>query len=57
MLYKYPRQHSLTRIADGKRTLGKKDPEYEIQDTCVFDENKYLMFLLNMQNIHRTIYY
>ena len=42
MLYKYPQQeYPYDQLIDENRRRGRKDPEYEIQDTGIFNENKY----------------
>lgn len=42
MLYKYPQQaYPYQQLLDENSRRGKKDPEYEIQDTGVFNEGKY----------------
>src|ERR1700730_13538565 len=42
MLYKYPHQEFPYRqLVEENSRRGKKDPEYEIQDTGIFNENKY----------------
>src|SRR6202045_2398178 len=41
MLYKYPHQEFPYRqLVEENSRRGKKDPEYEIQDTGIFNENK-----------------
>ncbi len=42
MLYKYPQQEfPYASLVTENRNRGKADPEYELMDTGVFDENKY----------------
>lgn len=42
MLYKYPQQeYPYKQLLEENGRRGKKDPEYEIQETGVFSENKY----------------
>jgi len=42
MLYKYPQQeYPYKKLVEENRRRGKTDPEYEIQDTGIFNENKY----------------
>ena len=42
MLYKYPQQgFPYRQLVDENRRKGKLDPEYELVDTGIFDENKY----------------
>ncbi|MFN3852484.1 MAG: MGH1-like glycoside hydrolase domain-containing protein [Spirosomataceae bacterium] len=42
MLYKYPQnEFPYARIIEETRRRGRKDPEYEITDTGVFDKNEY----------------
>jgi hypothetical protein len=42
MLYKYPHQEfPYQQLVEENSRRGKKDPEYEIQDTGIFNENKY----------------
>ncbi len=42
MLYKYPQQEfPYSGLIDENGRRGRKDPEYEIQDTGIFNENKY----------------
>ena len=42
MLYKYPQAaFPYEQLLDENGRRGKKDPEYEIQDTGIFNENKY----------------
>ncbi|HYR88009.1 MAG TPA: glucosidase [Terriglobia bacterium] len=41
-LYKYPQQeYPYTRLVEENRRRGKHDPEYELLDTGVFDDNRY----------------
>jgi hypothetical protein len=41
-LYKYPQQeYPYTRLVEENRRRGKNQPEYELLDTGVFDENRY----------------
>jgi hypothetical protein len=41
-LYKYPQQeYPYARLVDENRRRGKHEPEYELLDTGVFDENRY----------------
>jgi hypothetical protein len=42
MLYKYPhRQFPYAQLAEENRRRGKHDPEFELMDATVFDENRY----------------
>ncbi len=42
MLYKYPQQeYPYAQLLEENNRRGKMDPEYEIQDTGIFNENKY----------------
>ncbi len=42
MLYKYPQQkYPYDELVSANRQRGRLDPEYEIQDTGIFNENKY----------------
>ena len=42
MLYKYPQdEFPYQQLVDENRKRGKLDPEYELVDTGIFDENKY----------------
>ena len=42
MLYKYPQQkYPYDELVAENRQRGRLDPEYEIQDTGIFNENKY----------------
>jgi Glycosyl hydrolase family 63 C-terminal domain len=42
MLYKYPQAaYPYKELLDENNRRGKKDPEYEIQDTGIFNENRY----------------
>ena len=42
MLYKYPQQEfPYARLVDENRKRSKTDPEFELMDTGLFDENKY----------------
>jgi hypothetical protein len=42
MLYKYPQQeYPYEKLVEENRRRGRKDPEYEIQDTGIFNRNKY----------------
>ena len=42
MLYKYPQQEfPYSGLIDENGRRGRKDPEYELQDTGIFNENKY----------------
>ncbi len=42
MLYKYPQQeYPYARLVEENRRRGKLDPEFELIDTGIFDENKY----------------
>jgi hypothetical protein len=41
-LYKYPQaEFPYARLVDENRRRGKEDPEYELMDTGVFDDNRY----------------
>src|SRR4051794_16070174 len=41
-LYKYPqREYPYTQLMEENRRRGKLDPEFELEDTGVFDENRY----------------
>ncbi len=55
MLYKYPQQafpYELLREENRKRT--KLEPEYEILDTGVFDDNKYFDILITYAKYSKT---
>jgi hypothetical protein len=42
MLYKYPQQeYPYAKIVEENAKRGRKDPEYDLMDTGVFDDNKY----------------
>ena len=42
MLYKYPQtEFPYTRLVEENRTRGKNEPEFELIDTGIFDENRY----------------
>jgi hypothetical protein len=42
MLYKYPqREFPYAKLVEENRRRGKSDPEYELLDTGVFDDNRY----------------
>ena len=42
MLYKYPQQEfPYSRLSEENKKRGKTDPEFELIDTGIFDENKY----------------
>ena len=42
MLYKYPQQeYPYTKLVEENKRRGRLDPEYELLDTGVFDQNKY----------------
>ena len=41
-LYKYPQaEFPYAQLVEENRRRGKDDPEFELMDTCVFDENRY----------------
>jgi hypothetical protein len=47
MLYKYPqRPFPYADLVDTNRSRGKQDPEYELFDTGIFDENRYFDFFV-----------
>jgi hypothetical protein len=41
MLYKYPQASSLRALVEENRRRGKSEPEFELIDTGVFDEDRY----------------
>jgi hypothetical protein len=46
-LYKYPQeQYPYTRLVDENRRRGRHDPEFELIDTGVFDDNRYFDVLV-----------
>ena len=57
MLYKYPQAaFPMSNCLEENARRGKTDPEYEIQDTGIFNEENISMYLLNMPKHQRKIF-